>query len=240
MAELIKSRLSQKTTARVVVFLRREYAKLRRASQNSAKDKEAWAANLKACRKAVNLINDVETGMYDYGLCDGCGKEIALGRLIKSPFSRFCEHCGGGKVVGKERPSKVLILEFLYEERKVLIEDLSQWQGGIKHTLKNSEKSYGKDLGETNIHPKISLAISDQHKAEIIKADELIGEIERDEREYGICDCGEGIPIVRLLLRPFSKHCVECLAEIEQKSIVKISGGGRKRPFVVTAKVLGA
>lgn len=238
MAELIKSRLSEQTKTKVLSFLRRKYAELKMAAQN-IEDKEMLVSSLRECKKALYLINDIDTGMYDYGTCIKCDREIAIGRLITHVFGRACNHCVNEMV--PEKSSKNATILFLKEEKEILKADLAKRRERVKSALKDSpqEITSGKDLGEINIHPKISLAVLAQCEAEIAMAEELIIEVEAGKREYGVCDCGEKIPLSRLLSRTFTKSCVNCLKEIEQRSTLKIPGG-RKRPFAVTATVLGA
>lgn len=224
MAQKITSRLSDQVIKRVITGLR-EYHEGLCAQAAETKSGEEKKVLLEEGRKTLVLINDVETGMYDYGLCEKCGKEIAYGLTDKDPLRRVCGTC--------ETDQTLAVLE---EKKAALKQEFYSWREKTKGSFRETEKTIGKDLGDTNVCHSTDVAMSKKYYAKIILAEELIASIKTGECRYGICDCGEKISKVRLQLEPFTKSCKNCLEEAERGGRKTINGGWSKKPLTMTVR----
>jgi RNA polymerase-binding protein DksA len=77
-------------------------------------------------------------------------------------------------------------------------------------------------LHETSIHNHYSLV--EKKTRELRKINELLRRMERDE-EFGLCEeCGEPIPVERLMILPDATHCVPCQCGLERRDGLRLSG----------------
>jgi RNA polymerase-binding transcription factor DksA len=99
----------------LAVALRDEIAELRAtlavdsewAAQTSANDADdapeqmatqaVDAALLERARKRLHALeqNQADLGKPDFGLCESCGKDIPVQRLLLVPMTRLCVNCAG-------------------------------------------------------------------------------------------------------------------------------------------------
>jgi len=62
---------------------------------------------------------------------------------------------------------------------------------------------------------ELLLLLGDRDREKIRNIDEAL--LRLDEGEYGICEeCEEEIPLGRLKVLPFARHCVKCKADMEK------------------------
>lgn len=81
------------------------------------------------------------------------------------------------------------------------------------------------DSGLTDNLSEFLHLLSDSKREEILKIDEAIERL--DKGRYGLClECGEEIDRERLELRPFTRYCIDCKIELEQREILR-SGPGK-------------
>lgn len=224
MAQRVVSRLSDQVGGRVIVGLRKHYEDLRTLSAET-KSGEEKKILLEERKKTLVLINDIESGMYDYGLCEKCGKEIPYGLTDKDPLRRVCGTCETEKT-----------LAMLEEKKAVLKQEFDSWRERVKMSLQESTKTIGKDLGDTDVRPSPNAAILNRYYAKTIMADELIRAIRNGDCRYGICDCGEKISKARLQLEPFNNSCIVCLEKKEREAKKVVSGDRFKKPLSKTIK----
>jgi DnaK suppressor protein len=60
------------------------------------------------------------------------------------------------------------------------------------------------------------MLLGDREREKLVSIDEAILRLE--EGEYGICEeCEEEIPLGRLKVLPFARHCVKCKSDIERQ-----------------------
>jgi DnaK suppressor protein len=63
---------------------------------------------------------------------------------------------------------------------------------------------------------ELGMLLGDREREKLVSIDEAILRLE--EGEYGICEeCEEEIPIGRLKVLPFARHCVKCKSDIEKQ-----------------------
>jgi DnaK suppressor protein len=63
---------------------------------------------------------------------------------------------------------------------------------------------------------ELGLLLGDREREKLKNIDEAL--LRLDEGEYGICEeCEEEIPIGRLKIVPFARHCVKCKADLEKQ-----------------------
>lgn len=63
---------------------------------------------------------------------------------------------------------------------------------------------------------ELGLLLGDREREKLRNIDEALLRLE--EGEYGICEeCEEEIPIGRLKIVPFARHCVKCKADLEKQ-----------------------
>jgi len=63
---------------------------------------------------------------------------------------------------------------------------------------------------------ELGLLLGDREREKLRHIDEALLRLE--EGEYGICEeCEEEIPIGRLKIVPFARHCVKCKADLEKQ-----------------------
>jgi DnaK suppressor protein len=80
------------------------------------------------------------------------------------------------------------------------------------------------DLGLTDNLGEFLHLLSDSKREEIIKIDEALERLK--EGTYGLCvKCGKPIEIERLELRPYTRFCVSCKKEMEEKETRKAGPG---------------
>jgi DnaK suppressor protein len=63
---------------------------------------------------------------------------------------------------------------------------------------------------------ELGMLLGDREREKLASIDEAIMRLE--EGDYGICEeCEEEIPLGRLKVLPFARHCVKCKADIERQ-----------------------
>jgi len=63
---------------------------------------------------------------------------------------------------------------------------------------------------------ELGLLLGDREREKLKNIDEAL--LRLDEGEYGICEeCEEEIPMGRLKIVPFARHCVTCKADLEKQ-----------------------
>lgn len=77
-------------------------------------------------------------------------------------------------------------------------------------------------LNETSTHNHYSLM--ERKTRELRKIDDLLGRMRSDE-EFGLCEeCGEPIPVERLMILPDATYCVPCQCRMERRNGLRLSG----------------
>ncbi len=77
-------------------------------------------------------------------------------------------------------------------------------------------------LHETSTHNHYSLM--ERKSRELRKIDDLLYRIRNDE-EFGLCEeCGEPIPMERLMILPEATYCVPCQCRLERRNGLRLSG----------------
>ncbi len=109
------------------------------------------------------------------------------------------------------------------EIRTILLNMKKQTLLEINRSIKNgSELSIGEeptgdiyDQASSERDRELGLLLNDRERQKLHNIDEALLRI--DEGEYGICEeCDEDIPIGRLKVLPFTRHCVKCKSDIEK------------------------
>jgi DnaK suppressor protein len=63
---------------------------------------------------------------------------------------------------------------------------------------------------------ELTLLLGDREREKVRNIDEAL--LRLDEGDYGICEeCEEEIPLGRLKVLPFARHCVKCKADLEKQ-----------------------
>jgi DnaK suppressor protein len=71
------------------------------------------------------------------------------------------------------------------------------------------------DQASTERDRELGLLLNDREREKLHNIDEALLRI--DEGDYGICEeCDEDIPLGRLKVLPFTRHCVKCKSDIER------------------------
>jgi RNA polymerase-binding transcription factor DksA len=88
----------------------------------------------------------------------------------------------------------------------------------IDQTLAELRADRGADVADDEHDPEgvtlsgewsRAVAFADAERRELVEIDEAVARWEAGT--YGVCvDCGRGIPIARLRVRPFATRCVSC------------------------------
>ena len=108
-------------------------------------------------------------------------------------------------------------------EMKSKLQDIrSQLMGGIEKTIKTSQGEEFTQLipditdeASQSFSRQILLNLGEQDREKLIQVEEALYQIENGG--YGTCKlCEEPIPEARLMLVPFTQHCVACLNVVEQ------------------------
>lgn len=77
-------------------------------------------------------------------------------------------------------------------------------------------------LNETSTHNHYSLM--EKKTRELRKIEDLLHRMRNDE-EFGLCEeCGEPIPIKRLMILPDATYCVPCQRNLERRNGLRLSG----------------
>ncbi len=109
------------------------------------------------------------------------------------------------------------------EIRTILLNMKKQTLLEINRSIKNgSELSIGEeptgdiyDQASSERDRELGLLLNDRERQKLHNIDEALLRI--DEGEYGLCEeCDEDIPIGRLKVLPFTRHCVKCKSDIEK------------------------
>lgn len=62
---------------------------------------------------------------------------------------------------------------------------------------------------------ELGLILNDREREKVLSIDDAL--LRMDEGEYGICEeCDEEIPLGRLKVLPFTRHCVRCKSDLEK------------------------
>jgi RNA polymerase-binding transcription factor len=108
-------------------------------------------------------------------------------------------------------------------EMKSKLQDIrSQLLGGIEKILKTSQNEEFTQLvpdttddASRSFSRQMLLNLGEQDREKLIQVEEALFQMENGG--YGVCKlCEKPIPEARLILVPFTQHCVSCLNEIEQ------------------------
>jgi DnaK suppressor protein len=90
------------------------------------------------------------------------------------------------------------------------------------------KKLYSKEVGEDGIpdsgdvaaysySKEVLMGLGENERTKLRLVEEALAKI--DEGTYGVCErCEEAIPVKRLDLLPFTRHCVQCQTELERES----------------------
>jgi len=109
------------------------------------------------------------------------------------------------------------------EVRRILLEMKEQTLLEIKRSIKKgSETSVGDeptgdiyDQASSERDRELGLILNDREREKVHSIDEALLRIA--EGEYGICEeCDEDIPMGRLKVLPFTRHCVKCKSDLEK------------------------
>lgn len=109
------------------------------------------------------------------------------------------------------------------EIRQLLLNLKEQTLLEIKRSIKTgSEASVGEeptgdiyDQASSERDRELGLLLNDRERQKLHNIDEALLRIA--EGEYGICEeCDEDIPLGRLKVLPFTRHCVKCKSELEK------------------------
>ncbi len=109
------------------------------------------------------------------------------------------------------------------EIRQLLLNLKEQTLLEIKRSIKKgSETTVGDeptgdiyDQASSERDRELGLLLNDRERQKLHNIDEALLRI--DEDEYGICEeCDEDIPLGRLKVLPFTRHCVKCKSELEK------------------------
>lgn len=109
------------------------------------------------------------------------------------------------------------------EIRQLLLNLKEQTLLEIKRSIKKgSEAAVGEettgdiyDQASSERDRELGLLLNDREREKLHNIDEALLRIAEDE--YGICEeCDEDIPLGRLKVLPFTRHCVKCKSELEK------------------------
>jgi len=109
------------------------------------------------------------------------------------------------------------------EVRRILLEMKERTLLEIKKSIKKgSEASVGEeptgdiyDQASSERDRELGLILNDREREKVHSIDEALLRIA--EGEYGICEeCDEDIPMGRLKVLPFTRHCVKCKSDLEK------------------------
>ena len=115
------------------------------------------------------------------------------------------------------------MVEKLDEMKSLLLKMKDETLKEISKSLK-SDKPAGKEETTGDIYDQasserdreLSLLLGDREREKVRFIDEALLRI--DDGEYGICEeCEEEIPLGRLKVMPFARHCVKCKADLEKQ-----------------------
>ncbi len=72
------------------------------------------------------------------------------------------------------------------------------------------------DQASTERDRELGMLLGDREREKLVSIDEALLRLE--EGEYGVCEeCEEDIPLGRLKVLPFARHCVKCKSDIERQ-----------------------
>lgn len=109
------------------------------------------------------------------------------------------------------------------EIKQLLLDMKEQTLQEIKRSIKKgSESSIGEeptgdiyDQASSERDRELGLLLNDREREKLHNIDEALLRI--TEGEYGICEeCDEDIPLGRLKVLPFTRHCVKCKSDLEK------------------------
>lgn len=109
------------------------------------------------------------------------------------------------------------------EVQQILLDMKEQTLLEIKRSIKKgSETSVGEeptgdiyDQASSERDRELGLLLNDREREKLHSIDEALLRIA--EGEYGICEeCDEDIPMGRLKVLPFTRHCVKCKSDLEK------------------------
>ena len=114
------------------------------------------------------------------------------------------------------------MVEKLEEMRGVLLRMKEETLQEISKAMKSgSDISTGEPSGDiydqasNERDRELLLLLGDREREKVRSIDEALLRI--DEGEYGVCEeCEEDIPLGRLKVMPFARHCVKCKADMEK------------------------
>ncbi len=109
------------------------------------------------------------------------------------------------------------------EVRKILLDMKAETLQEIKRSIKKgSEISVGEettgdiyDQASSERDRELGLILNDRVRDKLHNIDEALLRI--NEGDYGLCEeCDEEIPLGRLKVLPFTRHCVKCKSDLEK------------------------
>lgn len=104
--------------------------------------------------------------------------------------------------------------ERLLRMRKEVLQDVSRSFSASRELSQDGVPDIG-DMSANTYHRDMLLNLSETQRQKLRDIDAALERIERGE--YGICPrCEEEIEPRRLEVRPFSRFCVDCKAEVEK------------------------
>ncbi len=123
-----------------------------------------------------------------------------------------------------------LVLEALLAKKEelesLLQQSMSHWRDqGFGTWGENPADEVDGALCETSTHNHYCFV--ERKYREYQKVDGLIRRMQSDE-EFGLCEeCGEAIPVERLIILPDATYCVPCQQRMERINGLKLSGSWR-------------
>jgi DnaK suppressor protein len=108
------------------------------------------------------------------------------------------------------------IKDILNKMKDETLQEINKTVKSGAETLVNSEPSGDiYDQASTERDRELGLLLGDREREKLHNIDEALLRIH--EGEYGVCEeCDEEIPLGRLKVLPFARHCVKCKTDIEK------------------------
>jgi len=114
------------------------------------------------------------------------------------------------------------MIERLDEIKNILLKMKSETLKEINKSLKSTSDLPASepsgdiyDQASSERDRELGLLLGDREREKLRNIEDAL--IRFEEGEYGVCDeCGDEIPIGRLKVMPFARHCVKCKSDIEK------------------------
>lgn len=111
----------------------------------------------------------------------------------------------------KQEEMKALLLK-LKEE---VMQEIAQAKKSDDSPLATDPSGDIYDQASNERERELTLLLGDREREKLRNIDEALQRIE--DGEYGICEeCEEEIPLGRLKVMPFARHCVKCKSDLER------------------------